>query len=233
MSGCAAPSTRPLTAHAASDCHRHRLACCLLVLLAAVPALGRDATTNHGDGRQAARLAANMSVAQAGSASRPVIYAIRLANRGSGEQPDDPASDELVDVLPPELALRMADADRGAITVDLAANSVRWNGALAAGATAMIRIEADVVVTQPATIRNQAAIAWDGDGDGRNDRTGLSTDPSQPGEAAPATFRFAGIKRPPGDAPAVPAGRRPAMRGPTPGLLPEAFVATEQYAADA
>lgn len=141
----------------------------------------------------AARVTATLSVVQAGTASRPVIYAILLHNSGSGDQRDDPASDELVDVLPAELALRTVDADSGAITVDLAGNRVRWNGALASGAAAVaIRIEADVVVTQPTTIRNQAYVAYDSDGDGRNDSAGLSTDPSQPGEAVPTAFRFTG-----------------------------------------
>lgn len=141
----------------------------------------------------AARVTATLSVVQAGTASRPVIYHILLRNSGSGDQRDDPASDELVDVLPAELALRTVDADSGAITVDLAGNRLRWNGALASGAAAVaIRIEADVVVTQPTTIRNQASVAYDSDGDGRNDSTGLSTDPSQPGDAVPTAFRFTG-----------------------------------------
>lgn len=141
----------------------------------------------------AARVTATLSAVQAGTASRPAIYAILLRNSGSGDQRDDPVSDELVDVLPAELALRTVDADSGAITVDLAGNRLRWNGALASGAAAVaIRIEADVVVTQPTMIRNQASVAYDSDGDGRNDSSGLSTDPSQPGEAMPTTFRFTG-----------------------------------------
>ena len=159
-----------------------------------MPAVVGDVATNPLDGEAAAaRVTATLSVVQAGTASRPVIYAILLRNSGSGDQRDDPVSAELVGVLPAELALRSVDADGGAISVDLAGNRVRWNGALASGAAAVaIRIEADVVVTQPATIRSHACIAYDSDGDGRNASTGLSTDPSQPGAAVPTTFRFTG-----------------------------------------
>ncbi|MCQ4163277.1 hypothetical protein [Tahibacter harae] len=179
------------------SCCRHGLALgWLLLLLLDMPAFACDAAANpRGGEAPAARVAAILSVAQAGTASRPVIYDILLFNRGSGDRPDDPVSDELVDVLPAELALRRVDADAGTITVDLAGNRVRWNGALASGAAAVaIRIEADVVATPPATIRNQACAAYDSNGDGRNGRTVLSTDPSHPGAAVPTTFRFAGAQ---------------------------------------
>lgn len=175
-----------------SRCRRGLLFCGLAILVPGLPA--RAAATSHEGGETVgARLTATLSVAQAGSAGRLVVYTLLVRNGGIGDQADDPASDELVDVLPPQLALRRVDADGGAISVDLASNRVRWNGALAAGAAAVaIRIEADVVVTQPATIRNQARVAYDSDGDGRNDSTALSTDPSQPGQAVPTTFHFAG-----------------------------------------
>jgi len=204
---------------------RHVLVCGLLLGASAIA--HDDATWIRGDDRPAARLVARLSIAQAGTASRPVVYDIRLVNEGIGDQPDDPAGDELVDVLPPELALRTADADGGAISVDLAGNIVRWNGALAAGAAAVtIRIEADVVVTQPTTIRNQASVYCDGDGDGRNDSARLSTDPSQPGDAVPTMFRFPGVAAMPGEAQPAPADERAT-------LAPGAIVATGKPACGA
>jgi hypothetical protein len=173
--------------------HRHAVIRWLAILLLGAPMPAHDAAPkNRGDEAAGARLAASMTVVQAGSASRPVVYEIRLVNHGTDDQPDDPDSDEFVDVLPPQLALRIADADSGAISVDLAGNIVRWNGALAVGAKAVtIRIEADVTVTRPMTIRNQASVFCDSNGDGHNDNASLSTDPSHPGEAIPTAFRFA------------------------------------------
>ncbi len=198
----------------------------LPLLLLAMPVVAHDGPTrNRVDGSTGARLSANMFVVQAGTASRPVVYDIRLVNSGVGDQQDDPASDELVDVLPPELALRIADADSGALTVDLAGNTVRWNGALVAGAPAVrLRIEADVVVMQPMTIRNQASVSYDGDGDGRNDSTGLSTDPSQSGDAVPTAFRFPGAGAAPSEAkPSLADGRVALLSGAIAAIRGRAF----------
>ena len=159
--------------------------------------------TNTDNDVAGALVVAYKSVLQPGTTQQPVVYDIQLVNLGDGEQPDDPADDELVDVLPSELTLRTTTADGGTIILDLANNTVRWNGALAVGASPVtIRIEADVAITRSATIYNQAAIAYDANGDGSNDTSGLSSDPSQPGTDVPTAFEFAGgAVTPPNPAP--------------------------------
>ncbi len=148
--------------------------------------------TNTDDDVHTARLVALKRVAQIGTSSQPVIYEIVLSNVGDGDQADDPASHELSDLLPPELAMANASADAGTLSVDVPGNGVHWDGPLAAGAAVTIRIEADVAITQAAFISNQASVRYDGDGDGSNDTTALSTDPSQSGTEVPTRFRFAG-----------------------------------------
>ncbi len=156
--------------------------------------------TNTDDEIPGAAVFAYKSVHQVGTASQPVIYEIALSNVGDDDQPDDPASDELVDILPPQLALTLASATSGTVSFDLASNTVRWNGVLAAGAApVLIQIEADVLITQPALISNQATVHYDSDGDGANDATRLSTDPALAGEAEPTVFQFAGTA--PGNTP--------------------------------
>ncbi|GEM_PF-1857739 len=143
-----------------------------------------------------AHLVAFKSILQPGTTTRPAVYEIVLTNSGAGDQADDPASDELVDVLPPELALRGATASGGVVSVNPSANTVRWNGVLVAGQSVTLRIEADVAITQAATITNQARINHDSDGDGHNDSSSLSTDPAVPGVDVPTAFRFDGAGPP-------------------------------------
>ena len=98
--------------------------------------------------------------------------------------------------LPAQLTLVGASADAGSISTDPASNSVFWNGALASGASVTILIQADVAITAPATISNQASIHFDSDGDGLNDAAALSSDPTQPGTDVPTRFQFAGAAAP-------------------------------------
>lgn len=138
-----------------------------------------------------ALLSASKRVTQAGTTSQPVIYEIVLANTGAHDQPDDPASDELVDVLPASLSLEEATATGGTLTT--AGNTVRWNGALAAGASVTLQIQAQVLATQPGPISSQAQIAWDSDGDGSNDASGVSDDPDTAAPDDATAFIFAGV----------------------------------------
>lgn len=133
------------------------------------------ATVRNDDG--AAQLIASKRVSRIGTPTVPVLYEIVLRNTGAGAQADDPGSDELVDVLPASLALRTATATSGNIGVDLPANTVRWNGALAAGASVTVMIEADVVATTSGPISNRATLRYDSDGDGENDTDAVSDNP--------------------------------------------------------
>ena len=152
--------------------------------------------TNIDNDVHTAQLVAFKSVVQVGTDSQPVIYEIVLENIGDGDQPDDPASHELIDALPAQLTLVDASANAGSISTDPASNSVFWNGALASGASVTILIEADVAITAPATISNQASIHFDSDGDGLNDAAALSSDPTQHGTDVPTRFQFAGAAAP-------------------------------------
>ncbi len=115
-----------------------------------------------------------------------VWYTIVLGNTGTGPQPDNPG-DELVDALPPELALAGASASAGGATA--AGNTVSWNGGLAPGASVTIGITATVGPVAPGPpVSNQASVFYDADGDGTNEASSLSDDPDAPGGADPTAF---------------------------------------------
>lgn len=93
-----------------------------------------------------------------------VIYTISLANSLSGV-PATPA--ELRDVLPPEVSVVTASADRGMATADPIANSVRWTGPVpAAGDAAIITIVAALDVPPGIEVRNHADVTYIRDGRG-------------------------------------------------------------------
>ncbi len=105
-----------------------------------------------------------------------VTYTVVLTNSGTHAQGDNPGP-ELTDTLPPELTLVSAAATSG--TAATAGNTVTWNGALAAGATVTLTIQATVnPVADGTAVRNQAAFFYDADGNGTNEATGTSDDPA-------------------------------------------------------
>jgi hypothetical protein len=136
-------------------------------------------------------LSASKRVIQPGTATLPVIYEIVLNNGGSGAQPDDADSDELIDVLPPELALLGATSSSGTLGSDVPSRTVRWNGTLAPNASVTITITASVVATDAGPISNVATVNYDGDGDGNSEATAPSDDPTTPGADA-TVFEFQG-----------------------------------------
>ena len=75
-----------------------------------------------------------------------VTYTIVLANAGAGAQIDNPGN-ELVDVLPAELALVSAVATSGTAVATVGTNTVTWNGPLPAGGTVTITVGATVRAT--------------------------------------------------------------------------------------
>ncbi|HEX5690851.1 MAG TPA: M36 family metallopeptidase, partial [Roseiflexaceae bacterium] len=107
------------------------------------------------------------------------VYTVELSNLGSLAQPDA-AGPEFTDVLPAGLALVSATADAGLVTSDLSANTVHWDGTLAAvGGTATITIVAKIIAgTAGTTIANQGTIAYDADANGSNEASALTDDPS-------------------------------------------------------
>ncbi len=118
-----------------------------------------------------------------------VSYAIVLANAGPGTQLDNPG-DELVDVLPAELVLVSAAATSGTAVATVGTNTVTWNGSIPAGGTVTITVVATVRWDTPrgAIVSNQAAVAYDLDGNGTNEASGVSDDPTTPAAGDATAF---------------------------------------------
>jgi uncharacterized repeat protein (TIGR01451 family) len=133
-------------------------------------------------------LAARKTVSGTPLVGSTIHYTIEVTNLGPGDQADNPG-DELLDILPSQVALLDATADWGAVTADPVGNAVTWNGALASSQTATIVI--DVVVLPTAlgvAVSNQATLAFDTNHDGTNDGTSLSDDPDLGGTDDPTSF---------------------------------------------
>jgi uncharacterized repeat protein (TIGR01451 family) len=123
----------------------------------------------------------------------PIAYTIVLTNSGSIAQTDNPGN-ELTDVLPASLTLVSASASSGTAVANLGTNSVTWNGAIAGAGSVTITIQALVNTgTSGATIANQATVSYDSDGNGANDATRLSDDPSTAAPSDPTAFLVVGI----------------------------------------
>ncbi len=117
-----------------------------------------------------------------------ISYQVVLANAGPGDQGDNPG-DELVDALPPEIALTGASASSGTAAADLGTNTVTWNGSIPAAGSVTVQITA-VVGSPPVgtVVSNQGAISFDGDGNGSNETQVPTDDPSLPGADDPTSF---------------------------------------------
>ncbi len=121
-----------------------------------------------------------------------ITYTVVLTNNGTFTQQNNPG-DEFTDVLPASLLLTGATATSGTATTD-AANTVHWNGSIAAGSSVTITITA-VITTGSAgtTISNQGTIHFDADGNQTNESTVLTDDPAVGGASDPTTFQVLGI----------------------------------------
>ncbi|MBV8545372.1 MAG: DUF11 domain-containing protein [Acidobacteria bacterium] len=133
----------------------------------------------------------------AGGATHPegsvITYTIVLANSGSIAQSDNPGN-ELTDVLPASLTLVSAIASSGAAVANTGTNTVTWNGAIAGGGSVTITIQALVNNgTSGTTIANQATVSYDSDGNGTNDASRVSDDPSTAAQSDPTAFVVVGI----------------------------------------
>jgi uncharacterized repeat protein (TIGR01451 family) len=126
-----------------------------------------------------------------------ILYTIVLTNSGSGAQGDNPGN-ELTDVLPPTLALVSATATSGTAAANVPTNTVAWNGAIPAAGTVTITITATILpAAAGATVANQGTISYDSDGNGTNDATAQTDDPTAAGAANPTTITVAGGPAPP------------------------------------
>jgi uncharacterized repeat protein (TIGR01451 family) len=122
-----------------------------------------------------------------------INYTIVLTNSGSIAQADNPGN-ELTDTLPSSLTLISATASSGTAVANVGTNTVTWNGAIAGGGSVTITIQALVRNgTSGTTIANQATVYYDSDGNGTNDATRQSDDPSTPAPSDATSFAVVGI----------------------------------------
>ena len=121
-----------------------------------------------------------------------ITYTITLTNSGTGAQGDNPGN-ELTDVLPSTLTLVSATATSGAAVATVGTNTVTWNGAIPAAGTVTITITATVKPSAAGTtVSNQGTISYDSDGNGTNDATRQTDDPTAAGAADPTSVQIAG-----------------------------------------
>jgi uncharacterized repeat protein (TIGR01451 family) len=116
-----------------------------------------------------------------------VVYQVVITNVGTAGQPDDPAAAELTDTLPAGLTLNGVTASSGTATIS--GNTVRFDGAIAAGDSVTLTIDAVIDGgTAGSEIVNQGTVFFDNDLDGDNDTEGATDDPSTPEEDDPTAF---------------------------------------------
>ena len=118
-----------------------------------------------------------------------VTYVVTLTNSGTSAQGDNPGN-EFTDVLPAQVALVSATASSGTAVANVGTNTVTWNGGIApSGGTVTITITATILPAAAGnTVSNQGTIAYDSDGNGTNDATAQTDDPTVAGSANPTTF---------------------------------------------
>ncbi len=134
------------------------------------------------------RLVASKQVSGDLRAGGSATYLVTLTNPGDFDLRDNPG-DELVDELPDGLTALSATADAGTARVDPDGRTVRWNGAVPAGATVTVTIAAAIALAaEGQLLANQAEIAYDADGSGDNETRGLSDDPASGGASDPTEF---------------------------------------------
>jgi uncharacterized repeat protein (TIGR01451 family) len=138
-------------------------------------------------------ISATKSVSGTFLAGQGVTYTVVLTNGGTSAQADN-AGDELTDILPLGLTLVSATATSGTAVAAIAANTVTWNGAIAPfGGTVTITITATIgAASSGQPVSNQATVSFDADGNGSNEATVLTDDPSVAGASDPTTFHVGG-----------------------------------------
>ena len=121
---------------------------------------------------------ANMTVA-GGSLN----YVIEISNAGPQNQLDNPGP-EMVDVLPFGYVYLSAITSTGTLSYDPPSRTLEWSGPVAVGQVISISINGSIDPAVAGTsISNQAELRFDANGNGSNEASALSDDPSQPGPA--------------------------------------------------
>jgi uncharacterized repeat protein (TIGR01451 family) len=118
-----------------------------------------------------------------------ITYTLTITNTGDTASPDN-AGNELTDILPSQLTLVSATASSGTAVATVATNTVTWNGAVPAGGSVTITINATIEPgNEGAVISNQATLLYDADGNGTNETTVLSDDPGTAAPSDPTVFQ--------------------------------------------
>jgi uncharacterized repeat protein (TIGR01451 family) len=153
------------------------------------PSVGGAADpTSFSVGGTAVILSGTKSVAGSFLSGGAVMYTIVLDNSGLGPQLDN-AGNELVDVLPTELELVGATASSGTAVATIATRTITWNGSIPAGSSVTITVQATINPGhEGALVSNQGTISFDGNGDGTNEATAVTDDPTSTGASDPTTF---------------------------------------------
>ena len=134
-----------------------------------------------------ARVSGAKSVAGVYVQGGSVTYTVVLTNTGGSAQLDN-AGDELVDTLPSALVLVSASASAGTTTT--AGNVVHWNGTIPAGGSVTVTIYATIANATPGqVVTNQGQVSYDADGNGTNETSAPTDDPSLPGSGDATGFR--------------------------------------------
>ncbi len=162
------------------------------------PTPGNNSATDSDTITPAATPGASVSGTKAVVGSGPftvgstITYTVVLNNSGAGAQGDNPGN-EFTDVLPPTLALVSATSTSGTAVATTGTNTVTWNGAIPAAGTVTITITATILpAAAGTTVSNQGTISFDADGDGTNESTAQTDDPTVGGAANPTSITVPG-----------------------------------------
>ncbi|MEP7013152.1 MAG: PA domain-containing protein [Acidobacteriota bacterium] len=137
-------------------------------------------------------LVATKSVSGTFEEGGTITYTVVISNGGPGAQANNPGS-EFTDVLPPGLTLVSASATSGTAIATVGTNTVSWDGAIPANSTVTITITATIKPgTRGSQIVNQGNVAFDADGNGTNESSVLTDDPSAAGATNPTPFLVGG-----------------------------------------
>ena len=121
----------------------------------------------------------------------PVIYTVTLVNSRPTDQLDNPGP-EFVNELPLELSLEAASADSGVVTIDPPTGTTTWDGVVPGDGVVVITIETRIDDGAGSTIENQGEVFYDADGDGTNESSVLTDDPSIIGRDDPTVIMVLG-----------------------------------------
>ncbi len=120
-----------------------------------------------------------------------VTYTVTLTNSSAYDQFDNPG-DEFVDTLPAQVTLLTASATSGTATTDIPANTVHWNGVVPGNGSVVVTITAQINSgTEGQTVANQGTIYFDADGNGTNESSTSTDDPSVGGRQDATAFLVA------------------------------------------